>query len=122
MLFETRYFWAIFTEKDSEYVKKLRLIFERSKQRFVSSITIYEVHKLTLESEGEEVAKFRVGTIKKDFEVIEVDSEIAEEGARVAHAYRTPMADSLIIATAKQLKLPCVTDDPHFKPVKTVWL
>ena len=123
MLFETRYFWAVFTEKIPEYVKKLRSIFERSKRRFVSSVSIYEVHKLTLASEGESVAQLRVRyTIKKDFEVIDVDSSIAEEGARIAHSHRTPMADSLIMATAKELKLPCVTDDPHFDPVKTVWI
>ncbi len=122
MLFETRYFWVIFNEKDSEYIKRLRSIFERSKTRFVSSITIYEVHKLTLESEGEVVAELRISTIQKDFDVIGVNSAIAEEGARIAHAHKTPMADSLIMATAKVLKLPCVTDDRHFGHVKTVWI
>jgi len=122
MLFETRYFWALFAEKDPEYLKRLRLVFERSQRRFVSSITIYEIHKLTLETEGEVVAELRISTIKRDFQVLDVDSEIAVEGARIAHSARTPMADSLIMATAKKLKLPCVTDDPHFDRVKTVWI
>lgn len=122
MLFETRYFWAVFTEKNPECVKKIRSIFDKSKNKFVSSVSIYEVHKLTLESEGEIVADLRVSTIKRDFEVVNVDSEIAEEGARIAHSHRTPTADSLIMATAKILRLPCVTDDPHFDRVKTVWL
>jgi toxin FitB len=121
MLFQARYFWAVFTEKDFEHMKKLRSIFERSRARFVSSATIYEVHKLTLESEGEVVARLPVSAIKKDFEAVDVDSAIAEEGARIAHAQRTPVADSLIMATAKELKLPCVTDDPHFDQMKTVW-
>ena len=112
----------MFTEKDPDHVNKLRSIFERSRRRFVSAVTIYEVYKLTLASEGEIVAQLRVSTIKSDFEVIDVDSAIAEEGARIAHARRTPMADSLIMATAKELKLPCVTDDPHFDYVKTVWV
>ncbi len=122
MLFETRYFWTIFNEKDSEYVNRLRQIFERSKRRLVSSITIYEIYKLSLESEGEIVAELRVNTIRSDFDVIDVNFQIAQEGARIAHVQRTPMADSLIIATAKQLKVPCVTDDPHFEAIKTVWL
>lgn len=123
-LFETRFFWALFTEKDTEYVNKLRSIFERSKRRVISSVTIYEVHKLTLENEGEAVAQLRVNTIKKDFEVIDVTCSIAEEGARIAHRTRNPMADSLIMATAKELSLPCVTDDPHYKDhgIKTVWI
>jgi toxin FitB len=116
--------WEKLKEKDTEYVNRLRSIFEKSKRRVVSSVTIYEVHKLTLENEGESVAQLRVNTIKKDFEVIDVNSSIAEEGARIAHRTRNPMADSLIMATAKELRLPCVTDDPHYKDheIKTVWI
>ena len=124
MLFETRYFWALFTENDTGYVNRLHVVFERSKRKVVSSVTIYEVHKLTLENEGETVAQLRVNTIKRDFEVIDVNSSIAEEGARIAHRTRNPMADSLIMATAKELRLPCVTDDPHYEhdDIKTVWI
>ena len=51
-----------------------------------------------------------------------VDSEIAEMGAVISHTLRVPMADALIMATAKGRGLRCVTDDPHFKEVKTVWM
>jgi predicted nucleic acid-binding protein len=122
LLFDTRYFWTIFTEKDSESIGRLKVIFERSKKRLVSSITIYEVHKLTLESDGEDVAELRINTIKRDFDVIDVNSSIAEEGARIAHVQRSPMADCLIMATAREMKVPCVTDDPHFNYIKTVWI
>jgi toxin FitB len=122
MLFETRFFWTLINEKDLDYVKRLRSIFDRAKRRLISSVSIYEVYKLSLEREGESVARLRVSTIKKDFEVIGVDSSIAEEAARIAHRTRNPMADSLIMATAKQLKLPCVTDDPHFGEIKTIWI
>ena len=67
MLFETRYFWALFAENDTDYVNRFRSVFERSKRKVVSSVTIYEIHKLALESEGETVAQLRVNTIKKDF-------------------------------------------------------
>ncbi len=122
MLFETRYFWAVFTGKDSEHVKKLRTIFETSKTRFASSISIYEVYKLTLAHEGKTLADLRTTTIKKQLTIVDVDSEIAEEGARISHKSRVPMADALIMATAKRLRVPCVTDDPHFTEVKTVWI
>ncbi|MGI0080216.1 MAG: PIN domain-containing protein [Nitrososphaerales archaeon] len=85
-------------------------------------MVVHEVHKLALEKEGEVVAQLRVRTIKNDFKVVDIDSSIAEEGARIAHSRRTPMADSLIMATAKELKLPCVTDDLHFDSIKTVWI
>jgi hypothetical protein len=32
------------------------------------------------------------------------------------------MADSLIMATSKSLRVSCVTDDPHFTEVKRVWI
>ena len=122
MLFDTRYFWAVFTSKDRPTTNKLRDLFVRSKSPCASSVTIYEVFKLTLANEGKDVAKLRVGTIKRDFEIVDVDSDVAEEGAEISHRLRVPMADALIMSTSKRLRLPCVTDDPHFSEVKTVWI
>jgi predicted nucleic acid-binding protein len=63
-----------------------------------------------------------VGTILRDFTAIDVDSQIAKEGADISYRLKIPMADSLIMATAKRYNLPCVTDDPHYSEVKRVWL
>lgn len=87
----------------------------------MSSITIYEIYKQTISSEGKIVAKLRTGTIVKDFNIIDVDSQIAEEGAEISHRLRIPMADSLIMATAKRYHIACVTDDPHYSEVKRIW-
>ena len=122
MLFDTRYFWAIFTSRDEETTTKLKTLFDRSKSAYVSSITIYEIFKLTLAKEDKTTAKLRADTIANDYEVINVDSGIAQEGATMSHRLRIPMADSLIMATAKQLDLSCVTDDPHFTEVKRIWI
>ncbi len=121
MLFETRYFWAVFTSKNKDTTSKLKSLFERSKTAYASSITIYEVYKQTLAGEDKVVAKLRAETIKRDFDIIDVDPQIAEDGAEMSHRLRIPMADSLIMATAKRFNLPCVTDDPHFSEVKRVW-
>ena len=122
MLFDTRYFWAIFSSRDEETTSKLKNLFDRSKSPYASSITIYEVFKLTLASEDKTAAKIRANTIANEYEVIDVDSEIAEEAASISHRLRIPMADSLIMATARQLHLSCVTDDPHFTEVKKIWI
>ena len=122
MLFETRYFWAVFTAKDRGTVEGLRTIFSKSKTAYASSVSIYEVYKLTLEHEDKTVAELRAKTIAKDFTIVDVDEEIAEEGARISHRLRIPMADSLIMATSKRLRVPCVTDDPHYIEVKRVWI
>jgi toxin FitB len=100
----------------------LKSLLDRSYVRFVSSITIYEIYKLSLENEGKDVAKLRTGIIENEFEIIDVDSEIAKEGARLNSKLRIPMADSLIMATAKRHRLPCVTDDPHYTEVRRVWV
>ena len=122
MLFDTRYFWAVFTTKDPDYLKKLRTLLENSKTRLASSVSLYEVYKLTLSHEEKAVADLRTNTIKKQFKIVDVNSEIAEEGARISHRLRTPMADALIMATARSLRVPCVTDDPHFTDVKRIWV
>jgi predicted nucleic acid-binding protein len=122
MLFDTRYFWTLFTSKDQDTVGKLRGIYEKSRAPCVSSISIFEVVKLTCATEGKEVAALRAHVIEGEFDVIDVDPGVATTGGEVSHRLRIPMADALIMATAMRLRLPCVTDDPHFSEVKTVWI
>ena len=52
MLFETRYFWAVFTARDNDYANEFRRIFESTRTAYASSISIHEVYRLTLEREG----------------------------------------------------------------------
>ena len=122
MLFDTRYFWAVFTSKNPEFLGKLRSVFDSSKTAFASAISLYEVYKLTISQEDRTVADLRVGSIKKEFTIVDVDPIIAEEAARISHRVKVPMADALIMATARKLRVPCATDDPHFTEVKRVWV
>lgn len=55
MLFDTGYFWAIFSSKDEETTSKLKSLFNKSKSAYASSVTIYEVFKLTLASEDKAI-------------------------------------------------------------------
>ena len=111
----------MFTSKDTETTATLRSLFDKARLTYVSSITLYEIYKQTLANEDRTVARLRVQTILHDFDVIDVDSQIAQEGADISHRLRIPMADSLIMATAKRYDLACVTNDPHFTEVKRVW-
>jgi predicted nucleic acid-binding protein len=122
VLFDTRYFWAVFTSKNPEFLKKLRTIFDTSKTAYASAISIYEVYKLTISEEDRTVAGIRVNSIKKEFTIIDVDPMIAEEAARISNRVKVPMADALIMATARKLRVPCATDDPHFTEVKRIWV
>jgi predicted nucleic acid-binding protein len=115
VLFETRYFWAAFTSKDAETTKKLKAIFDEAKTAFASSVSIYEVYKQTIEHDDKAVAELRTRTTSNEYTIVDVSAEIAEEGARISHRLRIPMGDSLIMATSKSLRVPCVTDD-HTSP------
>ena len=93
--------------------------------KYASVVTAHELYKVSLESEGREVAELRTTVMSKEFEMLDVDLELAKESAEVRRRYRVPMADSIIAATAKLNKLECVTDDPHLrqvKEIKTRWI
>lgn len=122
MLFETRYFWARFAPTEPAQLKKLRILFDEADERLVSSVTFFEIVKLSIEKEGKDVAEIRARAVQSEFEVIDVDAEIAQEGGKLGARLKIPMADALIMATAKKFHLVCVTDDPHFSEVKRVWI
>jgi len=124
-IYDTRFFLATYA-KEAGQLRKLRSELQEHKRRFVSAITIHEIYRITLEEEGREVAKIRSAAIERDFEVVDVDSEIATESAeiKVAQGRDFPIADSIIGATARLRKLVCFTDDEHIKSlrgIKTRW-
>ncbi len=121
-LYDTRYFWEIYTTQDQDRITRLRSLLVERRHRFVSSITLYELYKLSIANEGKDVAELRCLLAKKDMQVVSVDSGIAEEAARISYQSRIPMADALIVATAKISGAECITDDPHFTSVKTRWI
>jgi predicted nucleic acid-binding protein len=103
----------------------------RYQPKLVSSITLFEIYKLSLEREGKDTAETRMARIRKHFEVIPVTDSIAILGAQLKHAAKVrsnedvPMADSLIAATGILNKAVCITDSPHFNEipqVKRKWL
>jgi predicted nucleic acid-binding protein len=78
--------------------------------------------KLSIEKEGKDVAKIRILRIQREFKVVDVNAKIAVEAGKLGARLRIPMTDALIMATAKKLRAPCVTDDPHYTEVKRVWI
>ena len=124
-VYDTRFFFEHYYSRDEETLKRTKTELRRRGRKYVSSVTIHEVYRLTLEKEGRAVAELRVSLLEKDFKVIPVDAELAKLSAELRHKYRIPMADSIIAATAKRLSAACVTDDPHLtqiKEIKTRWI
>lgn len=81
---------------------------------------MHELFKLVMEREGKDAARSRCETIERDFEVVDVNYKIAVESAVLRSKYRVPMADSVIAATAIQMRVPVVSDDEHFREVREV--
>jgi predicted nucleic acid-binding protein len=93
--------------------------------KYVSVITAHELYKLTLESEGREVAELRTVLMNNEFEMVEMDLQIAKISAEIRSKYRVPLADSVIAATAQSNRLECVSDDSHLRQIreiKTRWI
>jgi predicted nucleic acid-binding protein len=126
ILYDTRFFLRLYTAKELSLRRRLVSELERQKRRFASAMTIHEVYRVSLEEEGREVARMRKATIERDFEIIDVDSDIAAEAAeiKVAQGRDFPLADAIIGATAILRKLTCLTDDEHIKrlKVRTRWV
>jgi predicted nucleic acid-binding protein len=123
-VYDTRFFVELYNSKNETLKKKIFAEKQRRK-RYVSTIVIHELYRNSLASEGRETAKLKVALIKKDFEVVPVDDQIAQVSAELRHKYQLSMGDSIIAATAFDLKAVCITDDPHFKQIKeieTTWI
>jgi predicted nucleic acid-binding protein len=124
-LYDTRFFFEHYYASDPVTLRRTKKELEGRGRRFVSSVTVHELYRLVLEREGRDVAKLRAGLVVKEFTVIPLDAELAVSSAEIRSKHRIPMADSIIIATARMYRLECVTDDPHLakvREVKTRWL
>ena len=123
-VYDTRFFVEFYYSKDEKLLKRLREE-KRQPEKYASTVVIHELYNLTLEREGRETAVLRVALLKREFKVVPVTAEIAEISAEFRHKYDLSMGDSMIAATASNLKALCVTDDPHFKrikEIKTTWI
>jgi predicted nucleic acid-binding protein len=126
ILYDTRFFLRLYTAKELSIRRRLISELERRRRRYTSAITIHEVYRVSLEKEGRDVARMRKSTIERDFEIVDVDSDIAAEAAeiKVAQGRDFPLADAIIGATALVRRLTCLTDDEHIKrlEIKTRWV
>ncbi len=122
-VYDTRFFAESYYSKDKSLLAKIRA--HKARKRYVSAVVVHEVYRLALSREGREVAKIKVVNLIKVFDVVAVDSQIAQVSAELRQKYRLSMGDSIIAATAATLGAVCITDDPHFaqiKEIKTEWI
>lgn len=92
---------------------------EKTEDLIVSTINIYEMYKKIL-IEKDEYTAILVISLMKQAKVIEVNSEIAIQAAKLSFEKKIPMADSLIYVTAKLNNAILWTQDFHFKGLQGV--
>lgn len=123
-LYDTRFFAESFYTSDPQLAKKLKEEFRSMNEKLVSSLTIHEIYRLVLKTDGKAVAELRSIAIRRDFQIIDVNYQIAVKSAQLRSRHPMPMADSVIAATAQIEGCPLFSDDAHFKNIenlKTVW-
>lgn len=123
-LYDTRFFFDYFYSDDAELVKKLKQEAKSTKEKFVSALSIHELHHISMKRSGKEVAALRSHAIFAEFTVIDVNYAIAVQSAELRSTRKMPMADSVIAATAQVHGCTLISDDPHLKGIpnlKTKW-
>ena len=118
--FDTRFLIELFYSGEPATKDKIRSSLLVSKPNFLSTAALSEIYKLTLEKEGKVVADVRADSLSRDFRLVDVDKEVGVQAAQIKHRHGIPFADSLIASTARVLKVPCYTDDPHFRGIEGV--
>lgn len=104
---------------DSINAKNFTKVIEDTNNLLVPTIILYEVFKKTLQDYGENQALQIIAHMKQG-RVIDIDLEISLLAAKLSAEIKLPMADSLILATAKKHQATIWTQDKDFEGLKEV--
>jgi toxin FitB len=87
---------------------------EKSDQLIVPTISIYEVFKRVLQQKNETDALRAVAFMKAGL-VVDLTSTLALHSAKLSFDLRIPMADSIMLATAREYEAILWTQDADFE-------
>jgi predicted nucleic acid-binding protein len=89
---------------------------EVTQQLIVPTLSLFEVFKRVLEQRGEGDALQAVAVMRQGM-VVDLDTPIALQAAKLSAEHRLPMADGIILATAKSYDARVWTQDADFENV-----
>jgi len=92
---------------------------ENQEKLLVPTICIIEVFKRILRQRGEDAALHAAALMQQGY-VVDLDSAIAIEAARLGYKHNVPLADGVILATAYMRKAIIWTQDADFKGLRDV--
>ena len=92
---------------------------ERPDELVVPSLTLYEVFKRVLQ-QREEGDALRAVALMQQGQVVDLDAAVALRAARVSLETRLPLADSVLLATARLFDATLWTQDADFESLAGV--
>lgn len=92
---------------------------EGTSELVVPSISVYEVFKRILQQRSESEALQAIAVMLRG-RVVDLDVQMALTAARVSLHHRIPMADSIILATARTHDATLWAQDEHFEHIAGV--
>lgn len=104
---------------DGKKVKKISQVIENTKLLMVPSISIYEVFKKVLSFSNENQA-LQIVALMQQAKVVDLDISISMLSAKLSLQYKLPLADSIMLASAKYYKATLWSFDSDFKNIPGV--
>lgn len=104
---------------DEANAKRFESALQDSATLLVPVVILYEVYKVMLRESGQDAALQASAAMQKGT-VADVTPQLAVEAARLSIEHALPMADSLILATARAASATIWTQDMHFKDIADV--
>jgi predicted nucleic acid-binding protein len=94
-------------------------VLENSDDLLVPTQSIYEVFKVVLRQRGESEA-LRAVALMQEGALIDLTSTIALHAAKISSELKIPMADSVMLATARERNAVLWTQDSDFEGIEGV--
>ncbi len=104
---------------DEPHAKHFNKVLSDPDSLVVPTVTLYEVFKVVLREAGENEALQAVAAMRKG-QVVDLTSSLALAASKISLENNLPMADSIIMATAKEYDAVLWTLDADFKNIKGV--
>lgn len=86
---------------------------------FVPTVILLEVFKRVLQQRDEHSALHAVAIMQQG-QVIELSAELALHAAKLGHEHKLPMADAIILASARHVGAVVWTQDSDFEGIENV--
>ena len=85
----------------------------------VPTLSLYEVFKVALRERGEDAALQVVATMKQG-QIVDLNSNLAIQAAKISFDLKIPMADAIILTTARAYQATVWTQDDDFDGISGV--